>query len=424
MKILHLSKNDRQGGAARAAYRLHEGLRHIGEESLMLVEARSSDDPAVITTERPMDLRSRLTRGIREYRIVRDFRRYRHSRPPGYDTFSDDRAGLTRTLLAQIPASDVINLHWVSDFLDHVSFFNEMSGIRPLVWTLHGMNPFTGGCHYNLGCEHYLQACKACPQLGSSDENDLSADIWRRKTRMYRRMKATDLHVVAPSRWLAAEARRSPLLSPFAVSVIPNGLDVEETFVPREQAPIRDVLGIPRSARVVLFLAEATDSPRKGFSLLTEALQLCAGKVPDLFLVSVGNNSPRADISVPWLHLGPVDNDRFLSLVYNAADVFSICSVQDNMPNTVLEAVACGVPVVGTDVGGIPDMVRPGITGFTVPLGDADALASAISRVLNDRALGKEMSAACRRVAVNEYSLDLQARRYVELYRELVERFP
>jgi glycosyltransferase involved in cell wall biosynthesis len=422
MKILHLSKNDRQGGAARAAYRLHEGLRLIGEESRMLVESRSSADPAVITIERPMDLRSRLTRGIREYRIARDFRRYRRSRPAGYDLFSDDRAGLTRTLLDQMPANDVINLHWVSEFLDHVSFFSRMSGRRPLVWTLHGMNPFTGGCHYNLGCEHYLETCKACPQLGSSDEGDLSSHIWRRKKRTYDRLRATDLHVVAPSRWLAGEARRSPLFSRFPISVIPYGLDIEETFVPREQAPIRDVLGIPRSARVVLFLAETTDSPRKGFSLLAEALRLCAVKVPDLFLVSVGSNSPRVEMSVPWLHLGSLDNDRFLSLAYNAADVFTICAVQDNLPNTVLEALACGVPVVGTDVGGIPDMVRPGITGFTVPLGDADALASAISHVLNDRALGKEMSAACRRIAVDEYSLDLQARRYVELYRELIKR--
>src|SRR5438046_898160 len=107
MKIVHLSKNDRQGGAARAAYRLHEGLGRIGEDSFMLVESRSSDDPAVITVERPADLRSRLRRGIREYRIARDFRRYRHSRPPGYETFSDDRTELTRTVLDQLPACDV-----------------------------------------------------------------------------------------------------------------------------------------------------------------------------------------------------------------------------------------------------------------------------------------------------------------------------
>jgi glycosyltransferase involved in cell wall biosynthesis len=422
MKILHLSKNDRQGGAARAAYRLHEGLRRIGQESRMLVEARSSGDGAVITIQRPMDLRSRVTRGIRDYRIGRDFRRYSRSRPTGYDVFSDDRAGLGRTVVDQIPASDVINLHWVSDFLDHATFFDRMSGRCALVWTLHGMNPFTGGCHYDLGCERYLEACGACPQLGSSDQNDLSFSIWRRKRGMYGRMSPTDLHLVSPSRWLAAEATRSPLLKRFPVTVIPNGVDVETTFRPREQAPIRDLLGIPQSARVVLFVAEATDSPRKGFPLLIEALQRCVGKVPELFLVSVGNNSPRAEISVPWLHIGSVDNDRLLPLIYSAADAFAICSAQDNMPNTVLEALACGVPVVGTDVGGIPDMVRPGTTGFTVPLGDADALAAAIVRVLQDRGLAKEMSAACRRVAVDEYSTDLQARRYLALYRELAEQ--
>lgn len=232
------------------------------------------------------------------------------------------------------------------------------------------------------------------------------------------------MRIVAPSRWLASEAGRSPLLSRFPVSVIPYGLDVDETFVPREQAPIRDVLGIPRAARVVLFVAETTNSRRKGFTLLTEALHRCVAKVPNLFLLSVGSNAPRIDIPVPWLHLGSVDNDRLISLVYNAADVFAICSVQDNLPNTVLEALACGVPVVGTEVGGIPDMVRAGVTGFTVPLGDADALASVIGRVLNDPARGKEMSAACRRIAVEEYALDVQARRYAELYRELAASSP
>ena len=421
MKIVHLSKNDREGGAARAAYRLHEGLRRIREDSFMLVGSRSSDDPAVMTAGRPTDFHSRLRRGIREYRIARDFHRYRHSRPTGYETFSDDRTELTRTVFDQIPACDVINLHWVSGYLHHESFFGRMSGTRPIVWTLHDMNAFTGGCHYNLGCDHYLEACKACPQLGSNEERDLSWEIWGRKKRTYARISTTDLHVVAPSRWLAVEARRSPLFSRFPVSVIPYGLDVEEVFVPRDQAPIRDVLGIPRSARVVLFLAEAIDSRRKGFALLTEALHRCAAKVPDLFLLSVGSNAPRVDISVPWLHLGSVDNDRFISFVYNAADVFAICSVQDNLPNTVLEALACGVPVVATDVGGIPDMVRPGTTGFTVPPGDAEALASAISGLLNDPELGKEMSAACRRIAVEEYPIGLQARRYAALYRELAE---
>jgi glycosyltransferase involved in cell wall biosynthesis len=387
----------------------------------MLVAGRTSDDPAVITAERPMDLVSRVRRGIREYRIAADFSRYRVSRPAGYEGFTDDRTEFAEKVVDQIPACDVVNLHWVSGYLDHRSFLRRMAGRQPMVWTLHDMNPFTGGCHYNLGCERYLVECKACPQLGSRAETDLSTAIWRRKARAYGGLHPTRMRVVAPSVWLAGEALRSPLLGRFPVSVIPYGLDVAETFVPRDREPIRDALGIPRSARVVLFLAETTDSRRKGFSLLVEALHRCAAKIPDLFLLSLGSHAPRVEIPVPWLHLGPVDNDRFVSMVYNSANLFTICSAQDNLPNTVLESLACGVPVVGVEVGGIPDMVRPGVTGLTVPQADGDALASAIGRVLNDPALGQRMGAACRRVAVEEYPLELQARRYMALYRELVE---
>jgi glycosyltransferase involved in cell wall biosynthesis len=385
----------------------------------MLVVSQSSDDPAVISISRPMDLASRLRRGIRQYHIAQDFRRYKQSRPAGCDLFSDDRTEFGQALFGQLPHCDVINLHWVSGFLDYESFFRQVPRTTPIVWTLHDMNPFTGGCHYNLGCDRYLEGCGTCPQLGSSDEHDLSSAIWKRKRAVFSQLDPSRLKIVAPSRWLACEAKRSALFSRFPIAVIPYGLDVNDCFVPRDQEPIRDLLGIPRNARVVLFLAETTNNPRKGFDLLIDAIGRSANAVSDLFLVSLGSSKPSIDIPLPWLHLGSLDNDRFLSMVYSAADLFVICSVQDNLPNTVLEAMACGVPVVGTDVGGIPDMVRTGINGLTVPGGDAQALAHAICEILNDRNLSRKMGAAGRQIAVDEYSLELQATRYAELYRTL-----
>ena len=233
------------------------------------------------------------------------------------------------------------------------------------------------------------------------------------------RVEPSRLHIVAPSRWLAREAKNSSLLGRFPVSVIPYGLDVDDNFVPRDQGPIRGLLGIPRTAQVVLFLAETTNSPRKGMELLADALARSAQAVPDLFLLSVGSSPPKVDLSIPSLHLGSVDNDRLISLAYNAADLFVISSVQDNLPNTVLEAMACGLPVVGVEVGGVPDMVRTEVNGLTVLPGDADSLASAIGRILNDRTLRKQMGEASRRIAVNEYSLGLQANRYAKLYEDL-----
>jgi glycosyltransferase involved in cell wall biosynthesis len=421
MKIVHLNKNDKDGGAARAAYRLHRGLRRAGHDSIMVVASRTSDDPAVIAVQRPMDLISRIWRGARQYRIAQDFRRYRASRPSGYDLFSDDRTEYTVTLVNQMPLCDVVNLHWVSGFVDHRYFFDHVPRKRPVVWTLHDMNPLTGGCHYNLGCVHYLHGCKACPQLGSARPRDLSSAIWKRKNKVYSRVDRSQLHIVAPSRWLATEVQQSPLLSAFPVTVIPNGIDVDDIFVPRDQAPIRDLLGIPRTARVVLFVAETTDSRRKGFQFLLDALSRTAQDVSHLFLLSVGSNTPHIDLPIPWLHLGSIDNDRFLSMAYSAADLFAICSVQDNLPNTVLEAMACAIPVIGIAVGGIPDMVRDEITGLTVPPGQPDALARAMYRTLNDEPLRKRFASDGRRIAVAEYSVSLQARRYAALYDDLLE---
>jgi len=420
MKIVQLSKNDRSGGAARAAYRLHQGLQRVGHHSVMVVESRTSDDPSVVMFERPMDGLELVRRGLRQVRIAADAKRYRWSRPRGYEEFSDDRSAYASTVLDQIPACQVINLHWIPGFVDYRAFFGRMLQSTPVVWTLHDLNPLTGGCHYNLGCDRYLGHCGTCPQLGSDEPKDLSHEIWERKRRVFSRAPSSRLHFVAPSRWLGDEVRRSPILGRFGVDVIPYGLDLEE-FAPRHPGSVRDLLGIPRDARVLLFVAEEVGNERKGFTFLVKALAQCAEKIPNLMLLSVGRNRPAVPIDIPWLHLGSVDGDRFLSMVYSAADLFTVCSLQDNLPNTVLEAIACGLPVVGHAVGGIPDMIRNGVNGLTVPSADVEALASAIAAVLGDPARRAAMSAHARRIAVEEYSLELQGRRYAELYATLVE---
>jgi len=415
MRVVHLSKNDLSGGAARAAYRLHKGLQRIGQESVLFVESRTSDDPRVTAFEKPMDIPSRVRRGLRQIWISRGFNRYRQSRPAGFELFSDDRSPYGSTVLEQIPACQVINLHWIRDLVDYDSFFTRVLRSTPVVWTLHDLNPLTGGCHYDLGCGRYLTHCGSCPQLGSSDSRDLSYKVWERKRGLFSTVSPSRLQFVTPSRWLAEEVRRSPILGKYPVCVIPYGLDLEE-FAPRNRETVRDLLGIPRGARVLLFVAEDIGNRRKGFVHLVEALKRCAGDVPNLFLLSLGHNRPDTQIQIPYVHVGSVNNDRFLSMVYSAADLFAICSVQDNLPNTVLEAMACGIATVGTATGGIPDMVRNGVNGFTVDATDVGGLADSITGLLNNKARCAEMGANARRIAVEEYSLELQAKRYTELY--------
>src|SRR5438128_1904083 len=309
MKIVHLNKNDLTGGAARAAYRLHQGLQRAGHESVMFVESRTSDDPSVVVFDKPMDGVSLVRRGLRQVWMTRDRNRYRRSRPGGYELFSDDRSPYGSTLLDQIPKCDVVNLHWIPGFVDYHTFFTRVASTTPIVWTLHDLNAMTGGCHYDLGCGRYLSRCGSCPQLGSGDWLDLSHEIWERKRRLFSTLPLSSLNFVTPSRWLGDEVRRSPILSRFPVHVIPYGIDLE-AFAPRHRGNVRDLLEIPQDARVLLFVAEEVSNRRKGFTLLLDALARCARRIPNLLLLSLGQNKPETQIAVPWMHIGSVNNDR------------------------------------------------------------------------------------------------------------------
>jgi glycosyltransferase involved in cell wall biosynthesis len=383
----------------------------------MLVAEQASSDPNVATFSQ-----SRLAPLLRRLRFRQlSIRHWRHmlSRPAGYGPFTGPVSRRGRALVKQLPVRDVVNLHRIADLFDYEAFFSAVPTRTPVVWTQHDMNALTGGCAFNRGCARFEQSCGACPQLGSGNPHDLSYHNWRRRSAVYASVPMGRLHVVAPSRWMAGEVARSSLTNNLPVSVIPYGLDVQ-AFAPQDQNHARSKLGIPPQARVVLFVAASLTARRKGFSFLAEAL----AHLPDidnLFLLSIGGGKPALEVTIPHLHLGSIADDRLLTEVYSAAGVFAIPSLQDNLPNTVMEALACGTPVVGFAVGGIPEMVRDGITGFTAPSEDVATLRSAILRVLQDVDGQDAMRARCREIAVAEYTLEIQARRYATLYEELLD---
>lgn len=423
MKLLHLSTNDIAGGAALVAYRLHTGLRRRGLDSELLVVKAESGDPSVRTLDGGGSLLARLRRQLRLRQIRRDFAAYRRTRGPGHEQFSDDRSRYGAAVARAVPPADIVTLHWVAGMLDYRAFFGALPPAIPVVWLLSDMNPFTGGCHYDERCGRWASGCGACPQLGSADPADLSRQIWRRKEAAFGQLGDRRLHVVANNEWMAAQARRSPLLGRFPLSVIPNGLN-SDTFAPRDRAFAREVLGIPQDARVVLFVAMATTNHRKGFSLLVQALGAMRDEVPGLFLVSLGRARTMPEVQVPHLALGEIKQERLLSLIYSAADLFAIPSLQDNQPNTVLEALACAVPVVGFDAGGIAEMVRPGVTGELVPVGDVPALRGAIAALLLDEGRRRALGAGARETVLREYRQEQQVERFCQLYRALHARAP
>ena len=287
MKIIHLSTHDNSGGAARSTFRVHTALRRGGYDSTMLVANRHSDDPSVTAIVPSMDFFPRLRRRLRRRQIFREFMGYQATRPEGYEPFSVDRSVLAFDLVRQLPLCDVINLHWVAGFVDIQAFFSTLPQRTAVVWELHDMNAITGGCHYDEDCGKHISGCGACPQLGSTDPEDLSRQVWKRKQGALGALDVNRLHIVAPSRWMLELVKNSPLLSRFPVTLIPYGVDLEE-FAPRDRRFAREVLGIPQDAQVVMFVSDDLTNRRKGFSFLSAAMsgQL---QVPNLFLLSVGS---------------------------------------------------------------------------------------------------------------------------------------
>jgi glycosyltransferase involved in cell wall biosynthesis len=383
----------------------------------MFVAKKATTDPSVLTIKPENELIRRWRRGRRFRQIRKEYAAYQ--RLAGSEIFSDDRSEHEGAVVRQLPPADLINLHWTSGFVDYESFFAGVPNGVPLVWRLADMNALTGGCHYTGGCEKFTAQCGACPQLTSRDEHDLSRQVWTRKKNSLNRVIGR-MHLVGTSRWITAEAQRSSLLKDFPATTIPNGLDTTD-FAPRDKRFARESLGVPLDARVVLFVAESTDIVRKGYKYLVDALKSLTG-IDKLMLMSIGGGKATIDAPLLQLHLGKIQHDRLLSIVYSAADVFVIPSLQESFGQTVIEAMACGTPVVGFNTGGIPDMVRPGITGELATVGEVSALRDAIKHLLSDEPKRQEMGENARRIAVDEYSMERQARAYLNLYEQLLQR--
>jgi glycosyltransferase involved in cell wall biosynthesis len=418
MRVIHLSTYDTKGGAAGSAYRLHGGLQAAGVESMMFVRSKQSDDDSVVQHEQATSWMSRFRRRLRREKIRFDFWRYQDTLPDGLELFSDDRAPYHLHDL-KVFEPDILNLHWVANFVDYRHFFEECAGDTPVVWRLSDLNPFTGGCHYDQGCGKYKERCGACPQLGSTSEDDLSRAIWNRKREAFGALHDDQLHFVAPIEWIRDQVQASPLTDRFSATVIPNGLDVD-LFRPRESQSLRSSMEIPSHHRIVLFVAQSTQNHRKGFDLLAESLSDLGQD--DVTLLSIGGEKPELETTLSHLHLGTIESDLLLSVFYSLADLFVIPSRQDNLPNTVLESMACGTPVVGFDTGGIPDMVRPGKTGWLAEVGNVRDLRRAIERALENDTIREQRGRCAREVVEEEYTLERQAQQYTDLYRDILQK--
>ncbi len=419
MKILIVNTYDR-GGAANSCNRLHKGLLLAGMASKVLLKFKQNNWPNSFCfkpAQKKLSLASKIKNKI--LRILKEIKLYKpnvqqneeqdflNGRQRELEMFSFPNSGLDITESELYKEADIINLHWVANFLDVTTFFKENN--KPVVWTLHDMNPFSGGEHYS---EQFL---------GMDDEGVLISRIVleneKRVSKLNIEIKKqalsnfNKLTIVAPSEWLAEEARKSEVFKNYPVICIPYGLDAE-IYKPRNKEYSRDLLGIPKDKKVLLFVADSISNNRKGFVFLKRAFEQLADK--NIVLCAIGNKNSDLESLSNSIELGSINDERLMSIAYSAADVFVIPSLMDNLPNTVLESLMCGTPVIGFPVGGIPDMIQDGENGFLTQDISVYSLLKTLTKFLNSSELFDRNK--IRENAVKKYDQKIQASSYIKLF--------
>ena len=414
MKVLHVGARDISGGAGRAMYRLHQGLRTIGVDSHILVNQKSSTDT---TVHGPSGMVGRAYNVARREIDSLPVRRYQ-DRESGL--FSPNWLPELLTTRIRHIDPDIVNLHWVGGGVLQPKTLSRLE--YPFVWTMHDMWPFTGGCHYSAGCGRYRESCGSCPKLSSGQEHDLSRQTWRRKATTW---KDQPIHPVAPSLWLAECARRSSLFEPTRVRVIPNGIDLR-TYSPQAEDSIRARFDFPEDCIVLLFGAvAATDNKRKGFDLLTTVLQRLKADIGgrEVRLVIFGTEEERIvrRHGIVTHELSYVPEESLIRL-YATGDAMLVPSREDNLPNTVMEALACGTPCVAFNLGGLSDMILSRENGYLAEPFDIDEFAFGVAWVTASKHRNKRLGRAARRCAERKYSVTDIATQYQELYESITSK--
>jgi Glycosyltransferase len=412
MKILIVNTYDIQGGAARAAYRLHRALLEIGINSLMLVQIKRTDDHTVIPV---YDENNKIQKALAMVRPTLDQIPVMFYKNRTKTLFSPSWLPFSKAVkkINEINP-DIVHLHWITGGMFKIEDIDKIK--KPILWTLHDNWAFTGGCHIKWDCENYINICGNCPRLGSNKDNDLSKKVFLRKQRIFTKK---NIVIVGPSSWIANLSKRSALLRDKKHYIIPNPIDTN-LFKPINKEYARYLWNLPQDKKLILFGAmSATTDINKGFKELTDALKLLTLK--DIELVVFGSSKPKnaTDFGFKTHYLGHLSDDVSLVTLYNAADVVVVPSLQENLSNTIMESLSCGTPVVAFDVGGNRDMIEHMINGYLAKPFDPEDLAKGIEWVLNAPNYD-ELCKNAREKVVREFDSIVVAKKYVELYKELL----
>lgn len=410
-RVVHLVAGELDGGAARGAYWLHRALLELGVRSTLLHNGiGSGTDPTVRTTVAGIwsRARQRLDSKWSRLPLLAYPRRQR-------TLFSLGTDGLGVAREAAFIEADIVHLHWFNGLLP----LRDLRAIdRPVVWTLRDMWPFTGGCHYTMGCSRYTQGCGACPQLGSRHARDLSWRIAGAK----RLQLPPQLTAVGISEWVSECARASTILAGRQIETIPNGIDTK-AFSPMPARQARQLLGLPEDRRIVTFAAQYVRDAYKGFDHLRRALAHLDTRGMHLLIVGRTDAADLADLPAPYTTTGFITDDARLRQAYAASDLLAAPSVMEAFGKSLAEAQACGTPVVCFDASGPRDIVEHRVTGWRAQPFEAVDLAAGMRWVLNlPPDVHASMRQRCRQRAVETFDSTRVACHYMALYDRILQR--
>lgn len=411
-----VNTSERTGGAAIAAGRLTEALKNHGIKAKMLVRDKQTDRISTVALGGGW---KQVRKFVWERVVIWINSHFRRER-----LFSVDIAntGNDITRLPEFKEADLIHLHWINQGMLSLKVIRKiLASGKPIVWTMHDMWPCTGICHHARTCTAFHSECGSCPMIYSQKRKDLSTSIFRKKQRLY---ADGGIHFVTCSHWLEEMVKQSALLANQPVSVIPNPISTS-LFHPMDRTEARQKLGLPTEGKLILFGSVKLTDKRKGIDYMVKACQLLAEQHPELkeqlALVAVGMHAAELQPLVPFKvhNMGYVREEHQLVEIYNAADLYVIPSLDENLPNTIMEAMACGTPCVGFPTGGIPEMIDHLKNGYLTKEHSAKQLGEGIYTLLTTPAYESLSHEAVAKVNAC-YSESSVANQYGQLYAKLL----
>jgi glycosyltransferase involved in cell wall biosynthesis len=445
------------GGAERISWQLFEAYRSLGLKSWLAVGKKNSNDPHVLLipndAERNSWARFWRTAGEKVAPFIAKTRGawqlqtllYGIGEPQrwlniqrGYEEFNFPGS---RHLLDICPDDpDIVHLHNLHGNYFDLRILPELSWQVPLIITLHDTWLLSGHCAYSFDCERWQSGCGLCPNLKAypAIHRDGTAFNWKRKRDIFHQAR---LFIVTPSQWLMNKVEQSILVPAIkAAKVIPNGVD-SSIFQPEEKWAVRKELGIQPDVKVLLFVAKSLRSFFKDFQMIYEAIQLLNQNFQQekLLFIALGEDAPAAQTGQENIRYIPYQKDAFeVARYYQAADLYLHAAYADTFPTTILEALACGTPVVATAVGGIPEQIKSLLalaeynlrsypsneaTGILVPPRDVPSMAAAIEMLLTNESLRRQLAENASQDAQTRFSIDKQVAMYTEWYQEVINMY-